>query len=322
MTIPTLDIVIPTYNRPDLLALTLKSIHGAIKPPGLSFKVIVVDNNSAASKAQINYDLTKELADIEVIYLLETRQGRSWAINRGIEHSAADYVAFIDDDEQIQEDWLKVAIDSIFSNEIDYIVGPCKPNWEQNPPEWLPIHTGNYKGVLGWIEQSSTRQNFNDFEGTLVGGNSIVRRSMLNALGGYSTQLGRSKNNLMGGEDEELHRRLKNAKAIGVYEPALVIYHLIPMSRMTKSYHLRWAFWSGCSNGSRLNWEGDERVPKLLGLPRYRLRKAIEGLVFFLLWLPIPQKRSLGFAGIMDFSYYLGMLYGKFYFKHESQPIN
>ena len=311
----SLDIVIPTYNRPDLLARTLSSIQRAIKPADLLLKIIVVDNNSNSISQKLNYNLVKSVKDIESSYLIEMHQGRSWAINSGITHSNANYVAFIDDDEEIDINWIVVASKNITLNDFDYIVGACKPNWETPPPLWLPIHKGNYKGVLGWIEQSTNRKNFNEFDGTLVGGNSIVRRLILVSLNGYSTQLGRGKNNLMGGEDEELHRRLREAKATGIYDPDLVIFHLIPKKRMKKGYHLRWAYWSGCSNGSRINWEGAENVPQLFGLPRYRFRKALKGFFDFLIFYPIPLHRSTGFTGLMDFYYYLGMVYGKFLFK-------
>jgi len=313
---PTLDIVIPTYNRPDLLDLTLSSINRATKPSDLILKIIIADNNSNPINRKLNSDLVKKYPDLVVVYLVETNQGRSWAINAGIKQSQADYVAFIDDDEEIQNYWIEVAYKNILSSRLDYIVGPCMPNWEKQPPSWLPIHTGQYKGVLGWIEQSAVRRNFDDFDGTLVGGNSIVRRTVLNTLNGYSTQLGRGNNNLMGGEDEELHRRLKGLKATGFYDPELIIFHFIPAKRMTVKYHLRWAFWSGCSNGSRLKWEGNEKVPYLLGLPRYRLRKALEGLIICVVSFTLTNKRSTGFTGVMDFSYYLGMIYGRFFFKN------
>lgn len=40
-----LDVIIPTYNRADLLKLTLKSLLTDNVPPGLKVIVNVVDNN-------------------------------------------------------------------------------------------------------------------------------------------------------------------------------------------------------------------------------------------------------------------------------------
>lgn len=309
----SLDIVIPTYNRPDLLALTLDSINSACCPENLDLTVFIVDNNSTQPNSSSYKELSSRFEKLRVVYLHETNQGRSWALNKGISLTTASYVGFIDDDETIDKSWLTVATKHIIEDKLDYIGGPCMPNWESPPPQWLPVHTGMYKGVLGWIEQSSKLQSFDDFNGTLVGGNALVRRSALLALGGYSTELGRSGSNLMGGEDEEFHRRLRSIGAVGKYDPQLIIFHLIPTRRMSKSYHLRWSFWSGASNGKRLNWETRESVPHLFGFPRYRYKKAASGIIKFITSLAKSQKeeKSSGFSGLMDAFYFAGMIYGK-----------
>lgn len=316
----TLDIVIPTFNRPDLLKSTLLSFAEATKPLNLRLRIIVVDNNSSPEKAAANKALIIQFPDLDITYITEPCQGRSWALNAGISVAGGEFVGFIDDDEKVDESWLEVAQEYVSHNSADYVVGPCKPNWGHPPPSWLPVHVGQYKGVLGWIEQSPIKRSFDDFDGSLVGGNTIVRRTILMKLGGYSTQLGRGKNNLMGGEDEEFHRRLKSIDAKGHYEPRLCIYHLIPASRMTRKYHLRWAFWSGVTNGSRLNWGDKEPVPHLLGVPRYRFRNAINGFARYLtgLFSSRMETRATGFTGIMDSAYLIGMIYGKHFYNPNS----
>src|SRR5690606_6602458 len=127
----------------------------------------------------------------------------------------------------------------------DYFGGPCLPDWEASPPLWLPAHQHVYRGLLGWIELSAEPIDYDAFEGELCGGNMIVRRDKFLGLGGFAGSLGRGAANLMGGEDGELHRRLKRSGARGLYVPCLSILHKVPSSRMTIGYHRRWAYWSG-----------------------------------------------------------------------------
>lgn len=308
-----LDIVIPTYNRPDLLEVTLTSIAAARLPADLSLTIFVADNNSSpANQAAYQAAMTR-FPSLTLVYLFEKQQGRSFALNLGVSRAQADFIGFIDDDEKIDVAWLEVVAGYLRKNEVDYLGGPYKPDWEAAAPEWLPVHLGKYKAVLGWIEQSDRVQPFDDFGGSICGGNCIIRRSALNKIGGFSTSVGRSASNLMGGEDDELQRNLRLLGYRGMYDPALIIYHFIPLKRMTRSYHLRWAFWSGASNGVRLHWLPPEPVATLLGIPRYRYSMALSGFVLYLRMLASNAKlaQATRFSGLLDTIYLFGLLYGR-----------
>jgi glycosyltransferase involved in cell wall biosynthesis len=93
-----LDVVIPTYNRQELLQRTLKSLLGADMAPGLTVRITVVDNNSKDSTRQV-IEKWIEKFDDRVRYVFEARQGRSNALNAGIASTDGDLVGMIDDDE-------------------------------------------------------------------------------------------------------------------------------------------------------------------------------------------------------------------------------
>lgn len=308
-----LSLIIPTYNRPDLLGVALAHIAQAHLPTDIELTVIVSDNNSTPQNQEANKAALHNFPSLKTRYLLALQQGRSAALNFAVAHTDDEYLGFIDDDEKIDAAWFDVAADYMRKGEFDFLGGPYKPDWQSTPPAWLPMHVGAYRAVLGWIEQSDQAQPFKDFGGSICGGNCIVKRSALLEVGGFATHIGRSKGNLMGGEDDELHRNLMLKGFHGIYDPALVIYHFIPESRMTRSYHLRWSFWSGASNGVRLQWLPPEPVPKLFGLPRYRYSQAAAGLLRFLRFLVsrTPNSRARSFTGLMDVVYLLGTLYGK-----------
>lgn len=309
----TFSLIIPTYNRPDLLLVALEHIAKARVPDDMTLTVIVSDNNSALYNQEANKAALRQFQNLRLVYLLAVKQGRSAALNFAISNTEDDYLGFIDDDEKIDEAWFEIAATHIREGKIDFLGGPYKPDWQAPPPAWLPIHVGAYRAVLGWIEQSNRAQAFKEFGGSICGGNCVVKRKALLEAGGFATHIGRSKGNLMGGEDDELHRNLLLKGFHGVYDPALIIYHFIPKSRMTRSYHMRWAFWSGASNGVRLQWLPQEPVPMLLGLPRYRYSQACVGLLRFMRFALsfAPKARSRSFSGLMDAIYLCGTLYGR-----------
>lgn len=308
-----LSIIIPTYNRSVQIQRTVKSLAEAELPRNLHVEVIVVDNNSRPDHGRRYREMIdSQGGKLTLKYEFEKKQGRSHACNRGLEVAASEWVGFIDDDEAVDPSWLVRALYWIESSKADYVGGPYIPEWEAAPPEWLPAHVGQYRGILGWIELSSQVIAYDDFGGELCGGNFIAKADLLAKVGGFNTNLGRSAGNLLGGEDGDLHRRIKGAGATGFYDPEFSILHLIPIDRMTFAYHVRWAYWSGVANGIRIENNDDRRegVPHLFGVPRYWFSKAFRGVVVFLVETVCFRIKSKprGVVGLMDCFYLYGLL--------------
>ncbi|MEZ5850082.1 MAG: glycosyltransferase family A protein [Hyphomicrobiaceae bacterium] len=259
-----LDIVIPTYNRATLLRKTLASIRIAAKPENIELGIVVVDNNST--------DDTRAVVEAEMPafggrlrYLLETKQGRSFALNAGIASSSADLIGMIDDDEEIEPGWIAEIERNFADDTLDFLGGPCLPNWGGlDCPAWVPRSHG---GLIGWIVQSDHDFTYgNGNFAYMVGGNAVIRRAVLERIGLYHTGLGRTKTKVNGGEDLEMFGRLMAANAKGRYSTRLIIYHHIPLDRLSRTFFRRRSFWDGVSIGflSRTN---REPVPHIGGIP-------------------------------------------------------
>src|SRR4051812_13889379 len=100
-----LDVVIPTYNRAEMLARTLASLLAADAPEGLDVRVTVVDNNSKDATRQTAEGWGEKFGG-RLSYVFETKQGRSHALNAGIAAATGDLVGMIDDDEEVDARWL------------------------------------------------------------------------------------------------------------------------------------------------------------------------------------------------------------------------
>ncbi len=95
------SVVITTYNRPDYLEQSLKSVLAQHVQPK---EIIVIDDNSTASYT----DVLSKFDDVRIKYLKQpVSGGANVARNRGVKESSGDVVAFLDDDDV----WLPVYLD-------------------------------------------------------------------------------------------------------------------------------------------------------------------------------------------------------------------
>jgi glycosyltransferase involved in cell wall biosynthesis len=270
-----LDVIIPTFNRQNLLGGAMASLFRARVPDGLTVAVTVVDNNSSDGTRQLVRDLETRFPG-RLRYLFELKQGRSHAINCGIVATQGEIVGMIDDDEEIDPSWFLRVYHAFQRGDVDFIGGPYVPVWETDPPPWLPA---DYPGVIGRIDGGNRMVAYDDsYPGILMGGNAVIRRAMLTKVGLYSTELGRTGSRLLAGEDEDMYRRLLAAGARGLYLPDMVIYHHVPSERLTKRYYRRWCFWRGTSCG----WiakTGSQECALLAGVPRWLYGKAAKGML-------------------------------------------
>ena len=266
-----LDVIVPTYNRRELLQKTLRSLLDAEVPAGLEARVYVVDNNSKDDTREV-VERWREKFGGRLRYVFEARQGRSHALNAGIAASDGELVGMIDDDEELDAGWFKCVYEVFAAREVDYVGGRCLPRWEvEPPPAWLPA---DYRGVIGWVDGGPQERVFERGQtAMLTGGNAVIRRSLLERVGGYSTALGRTDKGLLTGEDEDLYQRLLDAGARGLYVPSLVIHHFVPAERITKRYYRRWCLWRGFSLGV-LDRTLPQNVSYLWGVPRYLYGRA------------------------------------------------
>jgi GT2 family glycosyltransferase len=313
-----LDVIIPTYNRHDFLKLTLESLFRAEIPSGLRVRVTVVDNNSKDA-TQTVVEGFQEKFDGRLSYRFESRQGRSHALNAGVASTNGDLVGMIDDDEEIDANWYKMLFEVFTVKNVDFVGGPCVPNWSTPPPGWLPPE---YRGVVGWVDGGDTEVPLdNNYPGILMGGNSVFKRSVLQRVGPYATWLGRTDKRLMSCEDEDLYHRLLASGAKGLYSPNLIIYHHVTADRLTKSYFRRWCFWRGVSLGLL---DRTRRLPcaYLLGIPRWRYRQAASGLASKIIGFLIKAKDpARAFAYELAIWDCMGLLYGRHFHKSSEAVV-
>lgn len=99
----TFSIIIPTYNRPEILSSCLETLAKLEYPPDL-FEVIVVDDGSPVSLASVVEPFAEK---IRIVLLSRKNGGPAAARNSGIAAAKGKYLAFTDDDCMPDRCWLK-----------------------------------------------------------------------------------------------------------------------------------------------------------------------------------------------------------------------
>lgn len=105
MTQPLISIVIPTYKRPESLARLLRSVIPDIIDR-TDTMIIVADNDVARSAEKTVRDLA-QTHQIEIDYTVAPEPGVSNARNAGMARVRSRYVLFLDDDMEIEPDFLE-----------------------------------------------------------------------------------------------------------------------------------------------------------------------------------------------------------------------
>ena len=265
------SVVIATRNRSVLLARTLRALASQRWPAG-QMEIIVADNGSTDETGAIVEGFSEGVA---VRYLLVTTPGKSHAVNAALQIARGDVIAFTDDDVQPDPEWLNGLAGAFAETGADYVAGRILPIWEVPPPAWMspPLY-----GVLAIPDNGAERQSITADGASQVmpiGANMAVRAAVIARVGGLRTDLGKIDGSLRTGEDHEFFLRLVHEGYRGTYEPAALVRHLVPASRLSRSYFRRWLFQNG-GDVACLERSYPTGVATLLGVPRYLWRVTLE----------------------------------------------
>jgi glycosyltransferase involved in cell wall biosynthesis len=236
-------IIIPTYNRLSLLARLLQSISEATWPDSV-IGVWVVENGEMAGSDKIVNDFKEKII---VNYVYENRAGPSFARNRGIQESKADYFIFFDDDVRIGKDTLQAYANAFRKYDSQtFFGGPLEIDYETAPESWLlDFLPWSAQGTdLGSIEKIMT-------EPLLLGANHAIPRVLLDRCGDFDPLCPVGQTGMLG-EETRLQQRLLKSGAKGVYLPEAVVWHYVPAERCSENWALERQFRRGLSNAARL----------------------------------------------------------------------
>ncbi len=245
-------VLIATYNRARLLDQTLDSLRHMRVSPSLRWELIVVDNNSADNTRAVVQRNAQDFP-VRLRYLFERRQGRSSALNAGIDAAEGAVIAFTDDDVIVVDGWLDAACDALRGTDASraYTGGPVRPIWEAPAPPWLDLTRGDLWGTIAIQNHGDSPFVYEEGGKVPLGANMAVKRAMFDEIGKFRPDLGRTSGRLvLGQEVPELLWRARAAGLRGMYLPAMAVNHHVPAKRLTRGYFRKWWFGKGVSRAA------------------------------------------------------------------------
>ncbi len=268
----TASIIIATYNRADLLDECLAHLARQQFAPG--DQVLIADNGSTDHTASVVAQRVPGFP-VPLVRVYEPTPGKSHAVSAALRVATGDIVALTDDDVQVADDWLAQLKSALADSRIGLVGGPVEPRWQHPAPRWLQLAGhGRLGAPLGLLDYGNAATPLGPR--TLLGANMAVRRSVLRALGGYATHLGKLRGTLLSGEDHELCERVQAAGHEARYVPGARVRHLVPAERMRVRYFLHWFYWSGVTNAAMDTPQRQRRTRRTV--PAYLLRQFARGL--------------------------------------------
>lgn len=114
------SLIIPIYNA----ELSLKNTINSVINQTLGFEnieLILVDDNSKDDSKQIISEFANKYSNIKPIFLKENSGLASYPRNIGIENATAEYLLFMDSDDEIFEDYCEILLDKITTHDVDIV---------------------------------------------------------------------------------------------------------------------------------------------------------------------------------------------------------
>lgn len=235
----TISVVICAYTdaRRELLDNSINAVLAQLRPDDQL--VVVIDYND-----ELLARVTAEFGSRATVVPNRNTRGICGARNAGIEASRCDVVAFVDDDAQIQAGWLERLRADYLDPAVTGVGGNAAPVWPTEAPAWFPA-------TFNWVVGCSHEGLPVDIAPVrnLLGCNMSFRRTALDAVGGFNSDIGQTGSNLMRCDETELCIRInqQTASPVLLLDPGVKVRHWVSDDRTTWRYFLRRCYWEGYS---------------------------------------------------------------------------
>ncbi|MBA3240938.1 MAG: glycosyltransferase family 2 protein [Acidobacteria bacterium] len=246
-----IDLIVCTYNNAALLDRTLEAVARQRVAPGREWSVLVVNNNCTDETTEV-VERHMSAGRIRLRTLDEPGQGLMPARVCGVRNTSGEWIAFVDDDCLLAEDWVEQAARFASEHpECGAFGGQIIPQWEAAPTPYVLGH--RYAYASKYHGETPHRRPW------LAGAGMVVRREALVACGWLDRQFleDRTGARLVSGGDMEIALRVAARYELW-YNPSCKLRHVIPARRMSREYLRRVTRGLGASrhNAEALKWRG------------------------------------------------------------------
>ena len=247
-------ICICTYQRPQYLKRLISRLSSQETGGLFAYSIVVADNDRLRSAEPVVRELAAS-SSIPIHYCVESQRNIALARNKAVSNASGDFIAFIDDDEFPEKDWLFSLFSTCENYGVDGVLGPVRRHFDEPPPRWLlksrfydrqVIPTGT---TVHWQEART--------------GNALLRKKVLDSTEPHFLPHFRS------GEDRDFFRRKIEQGYKFIWSADGVVYETVPPARWKRRYMLRKALLRGASVSLAPTCGAVSIAKSLLAVPVY-----------------------------------------------------
>jgi len=252
-----ISICICSYKRPEMLRKLLSKLRGLETRDRFTFSVVVSDNDPEESGRPVIEQFSTDYP-VHIDYVTEPRRNISHARNAALARATGEAIAFIDDDEWPEPDWLINHVLALQRPGVAGALGPVRPHFDQPPPAWVirgrfcerPEHETGF--VMSFPECRT--------------GNVLFKREILDGVDPvFLPEFGTG-----GGDVNFFSRMMRNGHKF-IWCNQAVVYEDVPPSRWTRRFMLSRALLRGANFWEHPGWHVRAVVNSLIAVPAYTI---------------------------------------------------
>lgn len=226
------SVVLCTYNRQNDLRLALESLM-VLAAPEFNYEIVVVDDGSVDQTPTVVEELANA-SPVEIHYIRQENSGVAAARNTGVRHARGAWVAFFDDDQLADPNWLAGLLSTAKSTGADCVGGACLLQISGRPDVELPRVVRKMLGERLTSEQYTSDRRFFDPRRRHIlpnTGNALIHRGVFDRIGFFSEHLRFC-------EDTEFFRRAQKSGARFASASDSIVLHVVQPDRLNPDYML------------------------------------------------------------------------------------
>lgn len=212
--LPSVSIIIPTYNRKDVLVEALLSLNKVDYPKNL-FEVVVVNDGSSDGTEEVIKSIRKKI-NYNFKYFNGGRKGISYAKNIAIKKSRGEVIISTDDDCLFEKTWLKKLIKPLENPQVGAVGGPDRAIKNENVlAKSIDFAFSSFIGSGGIHGRFLKVKLGNTYP---PGCNMAFKREVVKKIGYFDEALAP-------GEDTDYNHRIEKAGLKLVHVPKAFVWH-------------------------------------------------------------------------------------------------
>ncbi len=270
------SVVICSYNRAAYIGAALDSLYHQTASKD-DFEVIVVDNNSSDGTNEVVKTWRAANPDGHFYYSTETKQGASFARNKGAALAKADWLCFMDDDAIATSDYIQNIIRHTQSHPtVLGFGGKIIPKYIPEEPRWMSYYVSSLVGNFDYAPVACPFENGK----YPLESNMILKKSAFDLVGGFNEAIPGVVGTLrIGGEGKELFYKVIALGQKIYYDPSICVYHVVEVKKLTPEYMYRVA--SGIGRGERARTKAISQKAFLMKIAEYIIKLGASILLGF-----------------------------------------